>query len=382
MKIGVVQFPGSNCDHETKLALQRAGFEPVDCFWHADAAFVKSLDGFIIVGGFSYEDRVRSGLIASKDPFMRLLAEEAEKGKPILGICNGAQIIVESGLLGGAVALTANQRMRDGKLLGTGFYNGWVEIQSNRAPTNHPIHLPIAHAEGRFLIDDKFYQELQQAGAVFYTYCGENPNGSMHHLAAVSNAAGNVMAMMPHPERTPAGDIILKTFFNAKANPAHIKPRYATAFPFKPYVMDDKAQHYWVSLMIHDNEAISLENTLQEMGLPVSLKKLIHWEVSGLKPHDEKIIRESGELFNDQKECLVDIQKIKGEAIYILRQKDDESAELKEEILKKQLGQDVKVNREVVWVVNYPQDQAASIKKVLEGESIFGNPLSHEGYTL
>ena len=222
MKIGVVQFPGSNCDRETKLALQRIGHEPVDCFWHADAAFVESLDGFVIVGGFSYEDRVRSGLIASKDPFMRLLAAEAEQGKPILGICNGAQILVESGLVP-PMALAVNKRVSDGQLIGTGFYNEWVYVKSNHAPTNTPVRIPVAHGEGRFLLDPATYEALQGTDATLYYYCDAdglvnadfpiNPNGSMYNLAAVSNAAGNVMAMMPHPERTPAGDLILKSFF-------------------------------------------------------------------------------------------------------------------------------------------------------------------------
>src|SRR5581483_6555867 len=99
MKIGIVQFPGSNCERETKLAIQRIGMQPVECLWHADETLLTSLDGFILIGGFSYEDRVRSGLIASRQPIMQKLKLEAKKGKPILGICNGAQILVESGLM-------------------------------------------------------------------------------------------------------------------------------------------------------------------------------------------------------------------------------------------------------------------------------------------
>ena len=383
MKIGVVQFPGSNCERETKLALERIGYTPVDCFWNSKPDLLESLDGFIIVGGFSYEDRVRSGLIASKDPFMKLLAKEAAKGKPILGICNGAQILVESGLIGGPIALTHNKRMREGKLIGTGFYNDWVEIQSNKAPTDQPIRLPIAHAEGRFLLDDTFYQTLQQAGATFYTYCDENPNGSMHNLASVSNAAGNIMAMMPHPERTPAGDIILKTFF-ASVIPAQAGIQQSEAggldsrlrgndkrIKFMPYQLNPNAHHYWVSLMIHDNEAISLENTLQQLGKPVKLKKLIHFEITGIEAKDKNLIQETDELFNRQKEYLTEP---KTQHAYIIRAFEDEIAQSKQEALSKILQKPVKVKREVVWCTSEPLDA--------ETCAILGNPLSHEGFTL
>lgn len=385
MKIGVVQFPGSNCERETKLALQRVGFEAVDCFWHSPPEFVSRLDGFAIVGGFSYEDRVRSGLIASKDPFMRLLAVEAAKGKPILGICNGAQILVESGLMGGPIALTENKRMKNDVLLGTGYYNDWVEIKSNHAPTNTPIRVPIAHAEGRFLLEEDFYLALQQAGATMYTYCGDNPNGSMHDLAAISNAAGNVMAMMPHPERTPAGDIILKTFFSQVANPAAKMTAAAHSkahMQFQPYVLNKEALHYWVAMMIHDNEAISLENTLQEMGLPVSLKKLVHWEVTAPEALDS-IIRESDELFNRQKEYLADPAQLKAAKIYIVRQKEDEIALSRQQTLQKLLQvESMPIKREIVWAVSYPPEAAASVQAALESQAIFGNPLSHEGFIL
>ena len=362
MKIGVVQFPGSNCERETKLALQRCGFEPIDCFWHADAALVESLDGFVIVGGFSYEDRVRSGLIASKDPFMRLLSVEAAKGKPILGICNGAQILVESGLMGGPIALTANQRIKDGKLLGTGFYNDWVEIKSNQAGMDQPIRLPIAHGEGRFLLDEAFYQQLQASGTLLYTYCGENPNGSMHSLAAVSNLSGNIMAMMPHPERTPAGDAIFKQFFMKK---------YLRGIQMQSQGMNEKAQHFWVALKIHDNEAISLENTLQEMGYPVRLKKLVHWEITGINEEDRAQIAESDLLFNRQKETLTEL---KTHSNYLIRAKEDDIAFEKQAILSKLLNKNVNVKRDIVWCSAEPLPP--------EAQAILGNPLSHEGWVI
>jgi len=416
MKIGVVQFPGSNCERETKLALERVGLTPVDCFWHSPASLVDSLDGFVIVGGFSYEDRVRSGLIASKDPFMQNLAKAAQAGKPILGVCNGAQILVESGLVPGfedqhiAMALTTNQRVKEGKLLGTGFYNDWVYLKSNQAGAE-PIHIPMAHAEGRFLLSEELYHALVQAGATFYYYCDAegqitpefpvNPNGSVHNLAAVSNAAGNVMAMMPHPERTPSGDVVLKDFFlnpcqrgETENKPSLLKqssPKgcetrdealfsvsHGQGFHFTHYERNEQALHYWVSLLIHDNEAISLENTLQQMGLPVSLKKLVHWEVAAPQSLDT-LIRESDELFNQQKEYL---SEAKGKRCYVIRPHEDELALEKQETLSKLCKTAVGVKREIVWCVDYPAEAEAEVKAVLEGQAILGNPLAHEGFIL
>ena len=415
MKIGVVQFPGSNCERETKLALERVELTPVDCFWHSPANLVERLDGFVIVGGFSYEDRVRSGLIASKDPFMQLLAKAAKAGKPILGICNGAQILVESGLVPGfedqhiAMALTTNQRVKDGKLLGTGFYNDWVYLKSNQADAK-PLHVPMAHAEGRFLLSEELYQTLAQAGATFYYYCDAegnmtpefpvNPNGSVRNLAAVSNAAGNVMAMMPHPERSIAGDVVLQDFFlNArqrqeaggessplKQSSLRCETRDALSSPascgqglrFAPYQENKQALHYWVSLLIHDNEAISLENTLQGMGLPVSLKKWVHWEVAAPQSVDT-LIRESDELFNRQKEYL---SEAKGRQCYVIRPHEDELALEKQESLSKLCKMNVGVKREIVWGVDYPTEAEAEVKAVLEGQAILGNPLAHEGFIL
>jgi phosphoribosylformylglycinamidine synthase I len=374
MKIAVVQFPGSNCERETRLAIERIGLEPMDCFWYATAEEVESFDGFIIVGGFSYEDRVRSGLIASQDPFMHLLKKEAAKGKPILGICNGAQILVESGLMGGPIALTDNQRIQEGKLLGTGFYNDWVRIKSNQIGESLPISLPIAHAEGRFLIDENFYQFLEKAGATFYTYCGENPNGSQHDLAGISNAAGNVMAMMPHPERSKDADIILERFFKKTYSPPppHLIFSEKAPLRFHPYQATPNAQNYWVALKIDDNAAISLENTLKAMGHPRRLKRLIHWELSNLDEKDRLKLLKSEELFNPQKEYLTEP---KGDFCYLIQSKDDPLAFEKETRLRQQFHEKkIGVKRGVLWC----SDQALPP----EAQGLLGNPLSQEGFIL
>src|SRR5579863_4408946 len=132
MRIAVVQFPGSNCERETILALKRANMEPVEFLWNEPHEKLRAMDGYIIVGGFSYEDRSRAGIIAALDPVMQEIAAQSATGKPVLGICNGAQILVETGLVPGlennkiAMALTENKRVANGKILGTGYYNAWI----------------------------------------------------------------------------------------------------------------------------------------------------------------------------------------------------------------------------------------------------------------
>ena len=232
INIGVVQFPGSNTERETFLAIQRANMNPLEILWNSDLELVQKCDGYIITGGFSYEDRSRAGVIASLEPIMDVLKNESKKGKPIFGICNGAQILVESGLVPGpsnnktTIALADNKRIKDGSIVGTGYYNAWSNLKlsvpnNSNAFTRHlseeeMINIPFAHAEGRFIIHEKLLEEMKINHQTVFRYCdadGEiseefptNPNGSVYNLAAVSNNYGNVLAMMPHPERTELGD--------------------------------------------------------------------------------------------------------------------------------------------------------------------------------
>src|SRR3990167_2705379 len=228
MKIAIVQFPGSNCERETELAVKRAGMEPVAFLWNESRARIAAMDVYVLVGGFSYEDRSRAGIIAALDPVMRELKQQSELGKPVLGICNGAQVLVETGLVPGlehnrvGMVLAENKRMAHGKILGTGFYNAWVHMRvsdtyQRNAFTRHLtprdlLHIPVAHGEGRFVMSAALLDEIKTQGLNVFQYCDAagrvidtfpvNPNGSMDNIAAISNKAGNVMAMMPHPERT------------------------------------------------------------------------------------------------------------------------------------------------------------------------------------
>src|SRR3990167_9978254 len=192
MRIGIVQFPGSNCERETALAVKRVGMEPVEFLWNESHEKLRELDGYIIVGGFSYEDRSRAGIIAALDPVMQELRTQADLGKPILGICNGAQILVETGLVPGlennkiAMVLTENKRVSHGKILGTGYYNAWIHMRlsddyQRNAFTRHLtpkniLQVPVAHAEGRFVMQEALWQEIKMQGQHVFQYCDEEGN--------------------------------------------------------------------------------------------------------------------------------------------------------------------------------------------------------------
>ncbi|MFH2053371.1 MAG: phosphoribosylformylglycinamidine synthase subunit PurL [bacterium] len=215
-RIAVVQLPGVNCEDESARLLDRFGARAEVFRWTRSATELADFDGFLVPGGFSYQDRVRAGAVAAKDPLLRILLEQSERGKPVLGICNGCQVLVEAGLVPGIepgaveVALAHNRyRGRDG------YYTNWVALERHpRATTpfveglEGTVPLPMAHAEGRFThADPAFFDRLAAAGHVALRYAAlggrssSNPNGAVLDVAGLTNARGNVLAMMPHPER-------------------------------------------------------------------------------------------------------------------------------------------------------------------------------------
>lgn len=340
IRIAIVQFPGSNCERETMLAVKRAGMEPVEFLWNEPAEKLADFQGYIIVGGFSYEDRSRAGIIAALDPIMQSIKQQSQLGKPILGICNGAQILVESGLVPGlpndvvGMALADNKRMRDGTILGTGYYNAWAfmrlsyEYQLN-AFTKHLtpkniLHVPVAHGEGRFVIPPALLTEMLSNGQCVFQYCdlnGQivdefpvNPNGSIDNIAAVSNKAGNVMAMMPHPERTTQGDVIFQSMrdYIADGFVNQVAPLYYQNRPevIKEYTRDQAAYPLIVDLIITDNQARSVEKALQNCGISGSVKRYTYWEVQCDSPELFEKIKATEVLYNSRKENLLDLTTV------------------------------------------------------------------------
>ncbi|CEJ42531.1 phosphoribosylformylglycinamidine synthase subunit PurQ [Umezakia ovalisporum] len=198
MKFGVLVFPGSNCDGDVAYVTKELLGQPTRMVWHQETD-IADLDVIIIPGGFSYGDYLRCGAIAQFSPVMQQVIRHAEKGKFVLGICNGFQVLTEAGLLPGA--LTKNQDLR--------FICDRVPLQVERTDTNWTqayktgeiITLPIAHGEGRFYADGATLSAIEDQGQVLFRYTGENPNGSLNNIAGICNPQGNVLGMMPHPER-------------------------------------------------------------------------------------------------------------------------------------------------------------------------------------
>jgi len=220
-RAAVIQFPGVNCEYEAARALGEVGLEAVVVRWNEGKDLLGRYAGFVLPGGFSYQDRVRGGVIASRDPVVDRLRQAADGGAPILGICNGAQILVEAALVPGWAGDRVETALAPNRIPGrTGYHCAWVEVRHTGALSflqrtleeGEVLPLPVAHGEGRFHSEERgFFAELLEAGQIPLQYADRSgaasesfpycPNGSLLGAAALCNREGNVVAMMPHPER-------------------------------------------------------------------------------------------------------------------------------------------------------------------------------------
>lgn len=198
MKFGVVVFPGSNCDRDVAFVTRDILSQPTRMVWHQDTD-LSDIDVVILPGGFSYGDYLRCGAIARFSPIMSSVLEHAQKGKFVLGICNGFQVLTESGLLPGALIRNRDLHFICDRLPLKVERNDLVWTQGYQSCEQ--IILPVAHGEGKFYADDKTLAELENNNQVVFRYEGENPNGSLRDIAGICNRDGNVLGMMPHPER-------------------------------------------------------------------------------------------------------------------------------------------------------------------------------------
>jgi phosphoribosylformylglycinamidine synthase len=206
MKFGVIVFPGSNCDHDAYHVISKHVGQPVDFVWHKETN-LNQYDAILIPGGFSYGDYLRAGALAKFSPVMSAVKEFAKSGRFVFGVCNGFQILCEAGLLPGALIRNS----------GLHFVCRHVNVRVENAATpytselekNEVLSIPIAHAEGNYVCDDQTFAELESNNQIIFRYCDEagkttdesNPNGSRSNIAGISNEKGNVLGMMPHPER-------------------------------------------------------------------------------------------------------------------------------------------------------------------------------------
>jgi phosphoribosylformylglycinamidine synthase len=204
MKFGVIVFPGSNCDRDVAYVTRDLLGQPTRMVWHQETD-IADLDVIILPGGFSYGDYLRCGAIARFSPVMQQVLAHAQKGKFVLGICNGFQILTEAGLLPGVLVRNRDLHFICDRVS--------LVVERNDLPWTQAyslgeiITLPIAHGEGRYYADKATLAKLEDNGQIVFRYHAENPNGSVKNIAGICNHAGNVLGMMPHPER--AADAML-----------------------------------------------------------------------------------------------------------------------------------------------------------------------------
>ncbi len=207
MKAAVIQFPGSNCDQDALWSLRRDVGIDSEYVWH-DSTDLNGFDAVFVPGGFSYGDYLRCGAMASLSPVMTAVKAFAEAGGPVIGVCNGFQVLCEAGLLPGALLLNQNQKFicHDVSLKAVNRTSRWTKN------VDRVIRIPIAHGEGRYTCDTETLKAIQDNDQIAFEYVDEagqataeaNPNGSTANIAGVINQAGNVLGMMPHPERASA----------------------------------------------------------------------------------------------------------------------------------------------------------------------------------
>ncbi len=204
MKFAVLVFPGSNCDIDMYHAIKDELGEEVEYVWHTENS-LEGFDGALVPGGFSYGDYLRCGAMANQSNVMKALKEFAAAGKPVLGVCNGFQILTEAGLLPGALLRNKNLKFmcRTVKLK----VQNNDTLFTNNYDANEVISIPIAHGEGNYYCDEETLANLKANNQIVFTYEGDNPNGSLEDIAGIINKEGNVLGMMPHPERA-ANEIV------------------------------------------------------------------------------------------------------------------------------------------------------------------------------
>jgi len=338
-KFAIISFPGTNCENESARAFRRHGMEAEIILWNEkgvlDESRCKEFDGYCIPGGFSYEDRGRSGIISAQEPIMEIIKKEAAAGKVILGICNGAQVLVETGLIPGydnlavGMGLGWNEMVKEGVVLDTGFRNQWAYLK-NTAPKNRSafndfdelLHVPVANGEGRFVIPEALLTALEENDQILFRYSNKagqvsddyptTPNGSMHAIAGICNPAGNILALMPHPERDPSGngELIFESIRNyLEANEKYDSSKYNPLGIIEENIEVKPKPNYDVEiftrLIITDNSERTIEEAFKRKGHELGLDRFEFFGINLTEAAEanvaiEKILN-SGELANFNK---------------------------------------------------------------------------------
>jgi phosphoribosylformylglycinamidine synthase subunit PurQ / glutaminase len=347
-RIAIPSFPGSNGEIDNLAVLKRCGFDAFLFRWNDSLEKLEGVDGYLLGAGFSYEDRGRSGMVAARDPLFRFLHEEARRGKVIVGNCNGAQVLVESGLipLGDRLRMCLAHnlsRESSGHTHSPGFLNEWVWItpacargRCATADWSGTLHVPFAHGEGRFVtLDPELLDELKMNDQIAFRYCNEQgivspyapvtPNGSTDAIAGICNKEGNVVALMPHPERTPAGD----SYFLSIRSWLENHPPHASS---DGYVMTDSQVtlparapmriELLIDTIITNNEERTVEQAARRILAPLSLKQ---YRYVGMDTDQSQQLLQSLSFFNPNKEVAYKIQNAEA-YVWSIGKKDWEKA--------------------------------------------------------
>lgn len=411
MKCAVIAFPGNNCEIETARAARRNGFETQIFRWNQIEDFQKFMPDFVILpGGFSFEDRGRSGVLASKEPIFDELRKLAKNGTIILGICNGAQMIVESTLIPAELALAKNiRRDETGHVLGVGYYNEWIYIKPENKNSvftkyikNNVLKVPIAHGEGRFTSrDDKTLTQLKNGELVAYRYADEDgnvaaefpitPNASQFAVAAVVNKEGTIMGIMPHPERffrEAEGDAILKSVFQSLTDgglPTTVEIGDFDHLPTSEVVSIEEKEAATIiekKLIITDNENFSVRSAANNIvGMDIELEKTTRFSIHAEDGSnlDSQALIDSGLILNPSKELVVaDDFDIDREVFFVSDYEDDEAKHLSEQ-LTNLLGKEIHVKIYTGWY--FGKDTSNDIVTKIINSRLLANPNAAKLFT-
>ncbi len=365
-KIAIPSFPGCNGEVDNMKTLRRCGF---DCFvfrWNDSLEKLRDIDGYFFGAGFSYEDRGRSGMVAARDPLFRFMHEEAKRGKVIIGNCNGAQVLIESGLvpLGDRLRMClAHNAIKEGDhWKSPGFLNQWVWVKRTcdrlrcaMSDWDGVLHMPIAHGEGRFTTKDpELIAELEANGQLAFKYCDAEgslsehapvtPNGSMLGVAGICSPDGNVVALMPHPERTASCDpyfLSLRRWIEEKR--VWKQSRALQRKDLQKFSVRERGANgteIFIDTIITNNEERTVEQALRRVRKEVHLKQYRYVSCAGetwkdalrslifFNPNKERAyIRKSGvfERWNDAKKTLEKTQDPVLQGIAVLRRNEPDT---------------------------------------------------------
>lgn len=422
MKIAIVQFPGATGEREMCLAVKRANMEPVEFLWNESREKLRQMDGVIIVGGSSYGDRPRPGVIAALDPVMQEIKSLSELGKPILGVGNGAHILVESGLVPGlennyvGIALTDNKGVIGDRIFPSSYCNASLYIRlsnhyQRNAFTRHAVgkvlSMPIATSAGCFAMTRALLQEIEMQGLNVFQYCDGtgnvteefsiNPSGSIANMAAISNKKGNVLAMIPHPERSADGDGIFQSMRDYIATGRVEQVSSLNYYPRKPAVLsyqrppsgDNQVFEFITELIATDKDAQVVQDALRHLGLPVMVKRQIHWEIECNDQKAFQQIKQSGILFDENKEqecCSHHVTQANSSLpddlvakSYLVRGKEDVLGERGLQVMKNNFPTvDIHAVRYgVLWHFIGESSELSELQECLLQTNIICNPISH-----